>query len=112
MTQLPLARATLVPDDARLDFLPRHFGPRFMLRGEPAIYRWLNRLSADYQGGCWHYYDIPGGFYLAPAREESMRIIWGAEWLRLHHVCRRCGYCGHSLRPDHLGRRHLAAGAT
>lgn len=76
MTQLPLATARLVSDDARLDFLPKHFGPRFMLRGESAIYRWLNRLSADYQGGYWHYYDIPASFYLAPAREEPMRIIW------------------------------------
>ncbi len=38
-----------------------------MLRGEISVYNWLDRLSQEYSGGYWHYYEIPNGFYMAPA---------------------------------------------
>jgi hypothetical protein len=41
--------ATIVPEAARLDFLPRHFGP-LMLAVERQIYSWLSTLSQDYSG--------------------------------------------------------------
>jgi len=63
MTQSALAQARLVTEDERLAFLPKHFGPRLMLRGEISIYGWLDRLAEEYRGGYWHYYEIPNGFY-------------------------------------------------
>lgn len=76
MTQANLAQARLIPDDERLGLLPKHFGPRLMLRGEISIYGWLDRLSNDYTGGYWHYYEIPNGFYMAPAGYEKLHIVW------------------------------------
>ena len=62
----PIA-ACLVADKTRLQFLPRHFGSRFLVRGEALVYAWLRRLCADYDGGFWRYYDLTnGGFYMAP----------------------------------------------
>lgn len=38
-----------------------------MMRGESLVYAWLRRLSEDYNGGFWNYYELSnGGFYLAP----------------------------------------------
>ena len=76
MTHSIPAIARLVPDDERLDFLPKHFGPCLMLSGELTVYGWLDQLADAYQGGYWHYYEIPDGFYLAPAGYETLRIVW------------------------------------
>lgn len=76
MTQATLTPARLVADHERMGFLPKHFGQRLMLRGELTVYGWMDRLSPDYQGGYWHYYEIQRGFYLAPASYDNLRIIW------------------------------------
>jgi hypothetical protein len=58
--------ARQVPDDERLDTLPRHFG-RYMMRVEDAIYTFLRELAQEYRGGYWHFYELSnGGFYMAP----------------------------------------------
>lgn len=80
MTQTTLAEARLVPDNQRLAFLPKHFGDRLMLRGEISVYGWLDRLSQDYRGGYWHYYEIPNGFYMAPSDYDKLRIVWPMNW--------------------------------
>ena len=68
--------ASLVPNKARMSFLPTYFGPRFFLRGETLVYAWLDRLSKDYEGGCWDFYTLSnGGFYMAPRIEGRMRIV-------------------------------------
>lgn len=76
MTQATLSVSRLVPDGDRTDFLPRAFGRRLMLRGEISVYNWLDRLSKEYAGGYWHYYEIPNGFYMAPADYKTLRIEW------------------------------------
>ena len=59
--------ASLVASNRRLTFLPTYFGPRLMMRGESLVYAWLRRLSEDYNGGFWNYYELSnGGFYMAP----------------------------------------------
>ncbi|MGE8451505.1 MAG: antirestriction protein [Pseudomonadales bacterium] len=80
MTLATLAQARLIPDDERLAFLPKHFGTRLMLRGEIAIYNWLDRLAQDYRGGYWHYYEILNGFYMAPAGYDKLCIVWPTNW--------------------------------
>lgn len=35
----------------------------------------MARLSQDYKGGLWHFYELSnGGFYLAPNKTERMRV--------------------------------------
>ena len=61
--------ATLVPEEDRLEFLPRHFGPH-MLTVEHFLYAQFANLCPTYTGGYWHFYDLSnGGCYLAPSRE-------------------------------------------
>lgn len=56
--------AHLVGDDDRLDFLPKHFGRRF-LEGEMAIYQTMDMLCRSYSGGFWDFIELSnGGFYM------------------------------------------------
>ena len=65
----PSIVATLVPEEERLDFLPRHFG-KHMLTVETYIYSQFAKLCPTYTGGYWHFYELSnGGCYLAPNRE-------------------------------------------
>ncbi|MBX3325546.1 MAG: antirestriction protein [Nitrospira sp.] len=61
--------ASLVPEDQRLDFLPRHFG-RHMMLVESQIYHQFANLAPQYQGGYWEFFDLSnGGCYLAPSQD-------------------------------------------
>ena len=72
--------ARLIQDSNRLGALPRHFG-RLHFMVETSVYDWLSRLSADYSGGCWHYYDLSnGGFYMAPQIDRSLRLSWSENY--------------------------------
>ncbi|WP_157793047.1 antirestriction protein [Bordetella genomosp. 8] len=51
-----------------------------MPTGELAVYGWLDRLFEDYHGGYWHYYEIPGSFYMAPTGHDTLRIVWPLNW--------------------------------
>jgi Antirestriction protein len=66
--------ATLVADDDRLSFLPKHLG-KLMMRFESLVYSWMSRLSDDYTGGYWNFYDLSnGGFYLAPSDDKKFQV--------------------------------------
>ena len=66
----PAIVATVVPEEDRLTFLPRHFGTH-MLTVEHALYSQFANLCPTYTGGYWHFYDVSnGGCYLAPSREH------------------------------------------
>lgn len=80
MPQAESSVAHLVPENERMGFLPKHFGRRHMLTGEMLVYGWLRNLAPDYHGGYWHYFEIPGGFYMAPAGYETLRIVWPMNW--------------------------------
>lgn len=70
-----IIKARRVAEADRLDFLPRYFTPRWMLRGESLVYSWMRRLSSDYQGGYWEFYELSnGGFYLALTGQEALRL--------------------------------------
>ncbi|WP_131751197.1 MULTISPECIES: antirestriction protein [Legionella] len=67
--------STLVSNKLRTYFLPVHFG-RWMMRAEGAIYDTLGSFSKTYQGGYWHFYELSnGGFYMAPAMDEPLRVF-------------------------------------
>ena len=67
--------ATLVPDNRRLDFLPRHFGERSMLRLENSVYDWMGNLCPSYRGGFWNYMELSnGGAFMFPAGVDQFEI--------------------------------------
>jgi hypothetical protein len=73
--QIPVVTASLVAESDRLSFLPNSFGERFMLQGEGLVFAWMSKLSEDYCGAYWHFYTLSnGGFYMAPAIDEPMRV--------------------------------------
>jgi len=65
-SQSPVVLAQQVPDDERVNTLPKHFG-RNMQTVEQAIYTLMRGLAPDYRGAYWHFYELSnGGFYMAP----------------------------------------------
>lgn len=67
-------RATLVPENQRIRFLPFLFGKE-MLRGEALTYACLERFSKEYQGGLWDFYTLSnGGCYLAPSHPDKLTL--------------------------------------
>lgn len=69
--------ALRVPDDERMNTLPRHFG-RYMLHVEDAVYDFMRQLVHEYGGGLWHFYELSnGGFYMAPQMERVTLEVAG-----------------------------------
>lgn len=115
MTQATLSVARLVPDSDRMAFLPKAFGTRLMLRGEISVYNWLDRLSSEYSGGYWHYYEIPNGFYMAPADYEKLHLAWPMNYFErmsadaagiVATLFALCELCGHFPSDDLIDKYH------
>ena len=69
--------ATLVGDDDRLDFMPKHLGLRNLMKGQNMFPAYLDRLSVDYSGGYWEFYELSnGGWYTAPRGDQHYRVAW------------------------------------
>ena len=74
-TQIAVTRM-LVPEDQRLAITEKLFGSWFPMRLEPFIYTVTERLSRDYHGGYWEFYQLSnGGFYMAPAGDRVYHVI-------------------------------------
>ena len=66
--------ARQVEENERLQMLPRHFG-RDMLTVEYAIFAFMRKLSAQYTGGYWTYYELSNrGFYMAPQSDSRFHV--------------------------------------
>ena len=71
-TQAIVARE--VAENERLQMLPRHFG-RDMLTVECAIFAFMRKLSVQYTGGYWTYYELTNrGFYMAPQSDSRFLV--------------------------------------
>ena len=57
----------LVPEVARMDFVDKLFGIKYVLKLEPTVFQFAEHLSAPkYSGGYWQFYSLSnGGFYMA-----------------------------------------------
>lgn len=68
--------ANLVDDEAeRMEFLPRLLGMRNLMRGQNKPFEWADRLSNDYKGGSWKFFDLSnGGWYTAPAGDKKYNV--------------------------------------
>lgn len=65
--------ASVVPDELRISFWPKHFGtiPQWITL-EPRIFAWMDRLCADYHGGIWRFSTLSnGGAFMAPESENN-----------------------------------------
>lgn len=69
-------RATIVPDERRLEFLPTLFGRSLLIVAENAVYSFLEQLSPlDYRGGFWDFYELDGRpLFMAPSSKSRFRI--------------------------------------
>lgn len=69
---------TLVADDDRLEFLPKHLGLSLLFRGQNMFMEYMDKLSPkDYGGGFWEFYELSnGGWYTAPRGDDQYRMEW------------------------------------
>ena len=64
-----------IKEDQRIKHTVELFGIHFPLAVEPAIYQFTERLSPDYSGGYWQFYQLAsGGFYMAPDTDNIFNI--------------------------------------
>lgn len=67
--------ATKVSEDDRMDFMPKHLGIKHLMAGQNLFFVWLEKLSEDYKGGYWEFYELSnGGWYTAPAGEKRYKM--------------------------------------
>lgn len=68
--------ATIVCEEARLEFLPSLFGRSLLIVAENAVYGFMEKLSPlDYGGGFWDFYEQGGQpLFLAPRSKTRFRI--------------------------------------
>ncbi|MFP1133055.1 antirestriction protein [Asticcacaulis sp. W401b] len=80
MTDNPVDPLTVVEValDDRANFLPKLFGSWY-LRGEMAVYSFMEELCRDYRGGFWDFFEVSNGArFLAPKRFEPCDVYgWG-----------------------------------
>lgn len=66
--------ATLVPEDRRLEILPRYFG-KHMIRAEVAVYAAMSSLCETYHGGFRDYVELSNdAFYMVPRLDGPLPI--------------------------------------
>ena len=64
-----------VADDLRLEHVEKLFGINFPMTIEPTLYSITERMSPDYRGGYWEFYELSnGGFYMAPAVTDRFNV--------------------------------------
>lgn len=74
--QEPITRM-LVGARSRMAFMPKHLGARNLMIGQSLFFMYLNKLSDDYKGGYWEFYELSnGGWYTAPRGEQRYRMHW------------------------------------
>ena len=74
-SNISIITAELVPEALRMDTADDLFGMRFPLKLEPAIYKFAEYLSSEYNGGYWDFFTLSnGGFYIAPRNDAPYRV--------------------------------------
>ena len=75
MNETAIAR-TPVPVAQRSEFVDGLFGPHFPMQLEPYVFDTASRLSPDYHGGYWEFYQLgDGGFYMAPVADRTFEVV-------------------------------------
>ncbi len=72
---ISIIAAERVPEALRMDATDGLFGMHFPLKLEPAIYKFADQLSSEYNGGYWDFFTLSnGGFYMAPRADGTYRV--------------------------------------
>lgn len=102
--------ATPVPDNRRMEFLPRLFGRRLLIIGEHTVFRFMEILSpSDYGGGLWDFYEIAGQpLYLAPTSKPRYRIVCEGNGYEGEVSADAAGIIATLFSFSHLSFRHDA----
>ena len=73
--------ATPVPEERRLDHADKVFGNYWWLAVEPTIFTFASKLSPEYQGGYWNFYELSNrGFYMAPVDDTVFTVSSENGW--------------------------------
>jgi len=68
--------ASIVPAEQRMDFLPKHFGARAMMKFEMSVYDWMGKLCPSYRGGYWNYVELSnGGAFMYPTGVDAFEFL-------------------------------------
>jgi len=63
-------------EEERTAFLLRHIGSRWVSSFEQLLNQWMKRLSCDYSGDHWDYFELSnGGFYLTPLATNKTLLM-------------------------------------
>jgi hypothetical protein len=66
----------LVADGQRTNITADLFGVYFPLQLESFVFAVTSKLSEDYSGGYWHFYQLSNkGFYMAPDDDHIYRVV-------------------------------------
>jgi hypothetical protein len=64
--------ASVVAEDDRLEFLPKHLTLPAMRRFEATLFGWMSTLCKSYTGGYWEAMELSnGGFFMYPTIQEK-----------------------------------------
>ncbi len=67
--------ASVVAEEDRLEFLPKHLNLGALFRFEPTLYGWMSTLCRSYTGGYWEMVALSnGGFFMYPTTASGQRI--------------------------------------
>ena len=66
----------LVLSHARLDTLPKVFGPTLGIRVEQTVFNFMHKLCRDYCGGFWEFHQLSNqGFFMTPPTAGAPYLI-------------------------------------
>jgi len=76
MNMINTISSHLVPEADRLAFVDKLFGIKYVLKLEPAVFRFAEQLAApEYNGGYWQFFALSnGGFYMAPRLDTIFNV--------------------------------------
>jgi hypothetical protein len=58
-----------------MSVVDRLFGLSYVLKLEPTVFRFAERLAANYHGGYWQFYALSnGGFWMAPVTDTIFAV--------------------------------------
>ena len=66
---------TLIPEEKRMDFLPKHLGNHF-LKFEMLVYSFMDTFCEEYSGGYWEFYSLSnGGMFISVSGDPQYRVV-------------------------------------
>lgn len=78
---MPKIIKTMVKDNDRINFLPRHFGLITGIKVESYIYDVAHQSLAGYNGGYWSFFELSNGsFIIEPSYTGEREVTFALNW--------------------------------